>query len=132
MHDNGEEQSSLLEKERKMNNIPMLAQDLKREIERFLTTECGGDDVGEKEEKMYQELKFACGYIQEFLETQQMINRKFEVGKSYYDKYYNLRTVEKRTEKGIWFKGAHGAARLNGVGYGDNNEYVSGVYDVQA
>lgn len=115
-----------------MNNIPMLAQDLKREIERFLTTECGGDDVGVEEELMYHELKIACGYIQEFLETQQMTNRKFEVGKSYYDKYYNIRTVEKRTEKGILFKGAYGASRLNVAGCGDNNEYVSGVYDIQA
>lgn len=115
-----------------MNNIPMLAQDLKKEIENFLPTECGGDDVGEKEEKMYQELKIACGCIQEFLETQQMTNRKFEVGKSYYDKYYNLRTVEKRTKKSIWFEGAYGAVRLNGIGYEDNNEYVSGVYDVKA
>lgn len=114
-----------------MNNIPMLAQDLKNVIYRFLDTECGGDDVNEQEEKMYKALREATGYIDDFLSTQEMKNRKFEVGKTYYDsKFMNLMRVEKITEQGVKFKGAYGTSRrwidLN------NNEYVHGTYNVKA
>ena len=114
-----------------MNNIPMLAKDLKKEIEDFLTTECGGEDVNEEEEKMYQELKLAVGYIDDFLSTQQMQNRKFEVGKLYYDKCYKLYRVEKITDKSVWFKGAYGSVRRE-TDYPEKNEYVHGTYRIKA
>ena len=113
-----------------MNNIPILAKDLKKEIEKFLTTECGGEDVNEEEERMYEYLRYAVGYIDKFLKTQQMTNRKFEVGKAYYDKNYELKVVEKFTPNGLWFKSAYGASRVKKCT--DGNEIVDGVYEVKA
>lgn len=114
-----------------MNNIPIKADELKKEIEKFLETECGGDDVNDKEEEMYKQLRIARDCIEEFTATQQITNRKFEVGKAYYDERYRLRIVEKRLESGnIRFKGAYGISHvskdLNG------NECVNGTYIVKA
>lgn len=109
----------------------MLAQDLKKEIDSFLDTECGGDDVNEQEEKMYKALREVTGYIDDFLSTQKMQDRKFEVGKTYYDSNYKcLMRVEKITEQGVKFKGAYGTSRrwLDS----NNNEYVHGTYNVKA
>lgn len=114
-----------------MNNIPILAQDLKKEIDRFLDTECGGDDVNEQEEKMYKALREATGYIDDFLSTQKMQDRKFEVGKTYYEsRYMKLMRVEKITEHSIKFKGAYGTSRC--WKDSNNNEYVHGTYNVKA
>lgn len=114
-----------------MNNIPIKADELKKEIEKFLETECGGDDVNDKEEEVYKQLRIARDCIEEFIATQQMTNRKFEVGKAYYDKYYALKIVEKRLESGnIRFKGAYGISNV----YVDSNgnEEVHGTYIVKA
>ena len=79
-----------------MNNLPMLAKDLKKIINNFVETECGGDGVNEQEEKMYKVLREATEYIDDFLDTQKMQNRQFEVSKTYYDsKYMQLMRVEK-------------------------------------
>lgn len=113
-----------------MNNIAPLAIELKKKIERFLTTECVGDDVSEEEETMYEMLNNAVGCIDNYLKTQKLTNRKFEVGKTYYDFDYNLKRVEKITEKGLWFKDAYGASRVSTDTKG--NEKVHGVYMVNA
>ncbi len=114
-----------------MNNIPIKADELKETIEKFLETECGGDDVNDKEEKMYKQLRIARDCIEEFTATQQMTNRKFEVGKAYYDKWYNLRIVEKRLESGnLRFKGSYGISYV--FTDTDGNERVSGTYIVRA
>lgn len=113
-----------------MNNIPILALNIKKQIENFLMTE-GKDDVpGLEKEKMYEELKIACDSIQKYLDTQQMENRKFEQGKMYYDNDYCLRTVEKLTPKGVWFSDSYGASRIQEDI--NNKEYVLGVYKVKA
>ncbi len=114
-----------------MNNIPVKAEELKKEIEKFLETECGGEDVTDIEEEMYKQLRIARDCIDEFIATQQMTNRKFEVGKAYYDKYYKLLLVEKRFESGnIKFKGAYGISNVRHDMNG--NEEVHGTYIVKA
>ncbi len=113
-----------------MNNIPILALNLKKQIEKFLTTEGKDGVLGLENEKMYEELKIACDSIQKYLDTQQMENRKFEQGKMYFDNDYCLKTVEKLTSKGVWFSDAYGASRIQKDI--NNNEYVLGVYKVKA
>jgi len=114
-----------------MNNIPIKADELKKSIELFLETECGGEDASDKEEEMYKQLRIARDCIEEFTATQQMTKRKFEVGKAYYDKWYDLRIVEKRLESGnIRFKGAYGISQVSTDT--DGNERVSGTYIVRA
>lgn len=113
-----------------MNNIPMIALRLKKEMERFLTTECDGDDVTPEEAAVYKSVQKTVNVIDEFLSTQQMTNRKFEVGKLYYSNNYRMLKVEKITANGnIKFKNAYGVSRVGRI---DSNEFVRGVYDVDA
>lgn len=112
-------------------NLAMVANDLKTQIDRFIEgTKCDSEDVIAEESDMYVYLQKASDYIEDYLTTQQMDNRKFEVGKAYYDKYYELKVVEKLTPNGLWFKGAYGASRVKE--WLDGNEIVDGVYQVKA
>lgn len=91
-----------------MNNIPVIVDKLNREIKRFLTTEqC---EVSKEELEMYKALHIASERISVFLNTQQMENRKFEVGGKYYDNDYNIRIVEKVTARSVFISSKWGKA----------------------
>lgn len=115
-------------------NLAMIADDLKEQIDRFIKkTKCVGEDVTVEEFDMYVYLQKASDYIGDYLATQQMDNRKFEVGKSYYtEKWYDVYTVESRTDKSVKFAGnALGNSRISPY-YCKHGEEINGNLLIKA
>lgn len=89
-----------------IENFYIVAKRLSEEIEKILMYEEDGDDVTQEEQQMFENLKVCNDYIKDYMETQKKSDRKFEVGKWYLNKNFDVKKVTKVTDRSIYIGNA--------------------------
>lgn len=89
-----------------IENFYQIARKFSRDIERFVEYEEGGEGVTFEETRMFEALRECNDYLKEYMATQKTTERKFEIGKSYLDKWGSLHNVTSITKQSVYFDGA--------------------------